>query len=84
MRGGVGLDTQGERSISLPECLGTGPDRSPARKQDSCEPQGPPSVFRSLNTVTSEHRRFWQTSLCYASEHRRVVWNRRSTPSSAT
>ena len=46
MRGCTGLDTQGERSISLPECLGTGPDRSLAHKQDSCE-------FHSLNTVIS-------------------------------
>ena len=48
MRGATGLDTQGERSISLPECLGTGPDRSLAHKQDSCESQG----NRSLGTVT--------------------------------
>ena len=45
MRGGTGLDTQGERSISLPECLGTGRERSPAGKQDSCEPQGSPLLF---------------------------------------
>ena len=44
MRGATGLDTQGERSISLPECPGTGPDWSPAGKQDSCG-------FHSLNTV---------------------------------
>ena len=44
MRGATGLDTQGERSISLPECLGTGPDRSFACKHYSCE-------FHSLNTV---------------------------------
>ena len=45
MRGWTGLDTQGERSVSLPECLGTGPDRSLSHKQDSCE-------FHTLNTVT--------------------------------
>ena len=48
MRGATGLDTQGERSISLPECLGTGPDRSFACKQDSRDPQGSPLLFFAL------------------------------------
>ena len=45
MREPVGLDTQGKRSTSFLESIGTCPDRSFRCKQDSRD-------FHSLNTVT--------------------------------
>ena len=45
MRGPPGLDTEGERPISLLELIGTGPDRSLAHKQVFCDPQGSPLLI---------------------------------------
>ena len=56
MSEGVGLDTQGKRSTSFLESIGTGPDRSFRCKQDSRAPQESPFCFRSLNTVTGARK----------------------------